>query len=571
MNTTCVRALMLGGILYGLTPARPHAAPASPPAHARRLQWWRDARFGMFIHWGPVSLKGTEIGWSRGNPIPIEEYDRLYLQFNPTNFNAREWARVAKAAGMKYLVFTTKHHDGFCMWDTRQTDFNIMHSPFGRDVVGELAAACRQENLAFGTYHSVCDWHHPDFPLTSPGGRVERQKANLDRYEQYLHAQVRELIQQYGPLLVLWFDVPQRFDRQRGLRLEAWTRSLQPDILINNRSGADGDFDTPEQRIGKYQDQRPWETCMTLCRQWAWKPNDEMKSLKECLQTLVRCAGGDGNLLLNVGPMPDGRIEPRQVARLHEMGAWLARYGQAIYRTRGGPWKPTRACASTRRGNSIFLHVFEWDGERLTLPAIPAQVRQASVLTGGRVAITQTAAHWEVRWLAARSPAPGRGAEGLTARRSAAARPDEIDTIIRLDLDRSAMELPAVSFPSSLKATASNVFQNKEDFAAESAFDGDPHTRWATDAGTRQAWVAWEFAQPRRIRRVRIQEALGKRIQRFEFQYRGADGWETLFTGTEIGPDYTRVFAPVTARAVRLNILAATEGPTISEIRVEDP
>ncbi|MCP5518683.1 MAG: alpha-L-fucosidase [Verrucomicrobiales bacterium] len=134
-----------------------------------RLQWWREARFGMFIHWGPVSLKGTEIGWSRGAQIPVEECDQLYRRFNPTNFNARAWAELARAAGMKYMVFTTKHHDGFCMWDTKQTDFNIMRSPFGRDVVKELAAGCRDQGLRFATYHSVCDWHHPDFPLTSPG------------------------------------------------------------------------------------------------------------------------------------------------------------------------------------------------------------------------------------------------------------------------------------------------------------------------------------------------------------------------------------------------------------------
>jgi len=340
MKTNLMRILpLLATLLAAPTLPAAQAQPATLPANVERLQRWRDARFGMFIHWGPVSLKGTEIGWSRGAQIPLEEYDNLYRQFHPTHFNAREWARIAKTAGMKYLVFTTKHHDGFCMFDTKQTDFNIMHSPFARDVVKELAAACKREGLQFGTYHSVCDWHHPDFPLTSPGGKRKREVSSLDRYEQYLRAQVQELIQNYGPLLIMWFDVPQLFDRERGLRLEAWTRSLQPDIIINNRSGARGDYDTPEQRVGKYQDQRPWETCMTICRQWAWKPNDEMKSLQQCLHSLVLCAGGDGTLLFNVGPMPDGRIEPRQVERLKEMGAWLARYGDTIYRTRGGPWK----------------------------------------------------------------------------------------------------------------------------------------------------------------------------------------------------------------------------------------
>lgn len=422
--------LLLSGL--SLTAETNRLASAPPSAAARRLAWWRDARFGLFIHWGPVSLEGTEISWSRGAQIPIEEYDRLYRQFNPTNFNAMEWMKVARAAGMKYVVFTTKHHDGFCMWDTRQTDYNIMHSPFGRDVVKELAAACKRQGLAFGTYHSVCDWHHPGFPLTSPGGKVRRPVSDLDRYEEYLRAQVAELIHNYGPLLVMWFDVPQEFDRQRGQALVDYTRSLQPDILVNNRSGAPGDYDTPEQRVGKYQDQRPWETCMTICHQWAWKPEDPMKSLKQCLQTLVLCAGGDGNLLFNVGPTPDGRIEARQAERLKEMGAWLAQYGQSIYHTRGGPWKPTQTIASTRRGKTIFLHVFAWDGDRVTLPKLPAKIRHVRVLTGGEAQVLEEA-------------------DKLTVRVSAA-RQQEIDTIIRLDLDRPAMDLPAVSCASPTEA-----------------------------------------------------------------------------------------------------------------------
>jgi len=168
--------------------------------NAAELKEWQDMRFGMFIHWGPVSLKGTEIGWSRGAQIPVEDYDQLYTRFNPTLFNAEEWVQVAKAAVMQYLVFTSKHHDGFCMWDTKQTDFNIMRSPFARDVLKELSAACQIHDIRFSTYHSVCDWHHPDFPRTSPGGRVLREKHDLDRYDAYLRAQVKELITNYVPL-----------------------------------------------------------------------------------------------------------------------------------------------------------------------------------------------------------------------------------------------------------------------------------------------------------------------------------------------------------------------------------
>ncbi len=176
------------------------------------LQRWRDMRFGMFIHWGPVSIKGTEIGWSRGAQVPIEVYDNLYKQFNPLKFNADQWVATARAAGMKYIIFTTKHHDGFCMFDTKQTDYNVMNSAFGRDVVKELAGACKKQGIAFGAYHSVCDWHHPDFPVGSPGGTTKKPHPNLDRYNDYLKKQVAELIHNYGPLITLWFDVPQMFD-----------------------------------------------------------------------------------------------------------------------------------------------------------------------------------------------------------------------------------------------------------------------------------------------------------------------------------------------------------------------
>jgi alpha-L-fucosidase len=257
---------------------------------------------------------------------------------------------------------------------------------------------------------------------------VRRAKSDLDRYTQYLRGQVGELVRNYGPLWVMWFDVPQEFDARRGQALIDLARSIQPDLIVNNRSGAPGDYDTPEQVVGKFQFGRPWETCMTICRQWSWKPDDKMKSLAQCLHTLVLCAGGDGNLLFNVGPMPDGRIEPRQAQRLREMGAWLARYGESIYGTRGGPWKPTKAIASTRRGSTVYVHVLRWEGDTITLPDIPSRVLRASLLGGGRVEWKQTGA-------------------GIAISAAAADR-QEIDTIVKLELDKPALEIPAVSFQS---------------------------------------------------------------------------------------------------------------------------
>jgi alpha-L-fucosidase len=524
-------------------------AAAAPPVSAAALARWQDLRFGMFIHWGPVSLTGHEIGWSRGKETPIEVYDNLYRQFNPTNYNADEWVRVAKAAGMKYIVLTTKHHDGFCLWDTKQTDYNIMNTPFKRDVVRELATACQQQGIAFGTYYSTCDWYHPDFPLTSPGGKVRREKSDIDAYQRYLLAQISELITNCGPLLTIWNDVPQEF-KGRGTATIKMVRELQPDILINNRTGDGGDYDTPEQRVGKYQDDRPWETCMTICRQWSWKPNDDMKSLKQCLQTLVTCAGGNGNLLFNVGPTADGVIEARQVQRLQEMGAWLAKNGESIYGTRGGPWKPSAAIASTRAGNTVFLHLLREDDGAVELPDIARKVKSAALLGGGKVKFSQAG-----------------GKLSLSFDKVAI---DPIDTIIRLELDGSAMDLKAIDLASEIKATASNVYQKQQsEHGPQLAFDNDAHTRWATDSGTKQCWIAADLGKPLTIQRVRIEEALGERVLKFEFQYRAGTEWKTIFTGTKLGHWYQqKLDPPVTAQEFRLNILDATAGPTIADIEL---
>jgi alpha-L-fucosidase len=403
-------------------------------SNEERLAWWRDARFGMFIHWGPVTLKGTEIGWSRGAQVPIEEYDALYKKFNPVNFNADEWVSVAKAAGMKYIVLTTKHHDGFCLWDTHQTEYNIMNSPFKRDVVKELAAACKKQGIRFCTYYSTTDWHNPDFPLTSPGGSVVRTKSDLEAYTTYLKRQVAELLVNYGPLGVLWFDVPQKFDSIRGQGVIDFARTIQPDIIINNRTGAKGDFDTPEQRVGKMQMDRPWETCMTIGQQWAWKPNEKIKSLKQCLQTLILSAGGDGNLLFNVGPNSLGVMETLQVERLKEMGSWLQNNGEAVYGTRGGPFLPGKNLASTRKKNFIYLHVFIFKGNIISLPSIPAKIVSSTLLNGEKVTMTQTK-------------------EKLTFTVPLAAQ-DSISTIIKLELDKPAIDLKVIDPLEGFSATA---------------------------------------------------------------------------------------------------------------------
>ena len=419
---------VIAGSLLGLDVAGAAGNPPYAPPKPEAVKKWQDMRFGMFIHWGPVSLTAYEIGWSRGTQTPIEKYDNLYKDFTPTNFNADEWVKVAKDAGMKYMVLTTKHHDGFCLWNTKETDYNIMNSPFKRDVVKELSEACKKQGIAFGTYYSVCDWHHPDFPLTSPGGGAKREKSDLDSYNRYLLAQIKELVTNYGPLLYIWNDMPQMFGG-RGTNTINMVRALQPDILINDRTGDGGDFGTPEQTIGGFNMNKPWESCMTVSRSgiWAWGgEKDGVKSLEECLLMLIRAAGGDGNVLLNVGPRPDGLIDPLQANRLKEMGQWLAKYGESIYATRGGPYKPAPWGVSTRKGNKIFLHVIKWPSEGgLQLPMLSFKIKSVKKMTGEAVDLNH-----DDKTISLSVPAASR---------------DEIDTVIVLELEDSAMDLAPVS------------------------------------------------------------------------------------------------------------------------------
>jgi alpha-L-fucosidase len=406
-------------------------SPDWPQADPIAVAHWQALRFGMFIHWGPVSLTGKEISWSRGKGTPVEVYDNLYKEFNPTNFNADEWVRIAKAAGMKYIVLTAKHHDGFCLWDSKFTGYNIMNSPFHRDVVKELAEACKKQGIEFGAYYSVPDWYDTNWPTTGPHGSVRRKDSDLDAYEKYLQHQIAELIQNYGPLITIWNDMPAPYGK-RGAETIKLVRRLQPNILINDRTGDGGDYDTPEQKIGKFQLERPWESCMTVSahNHWAWGgTNDGVKSLQACLEMIVRCAGGDGNILLNVGPRPDGVIDPAQADLLKDIGAWLAKNGEAIYGTSGGPWKPTKSLASTRKGNIIFLHVLKPESAMIKLPALPKNVVSATTLAGEKVDFIQNNQAVEIT---------------LPAHQ-----PDPVDTIIRLELEGSAMEIPALDVASS--------------------------------------------------------------------------------------------------------------------------
>jgi len=562
MKSVVLAILALGVCLLLST----HSTRGSePPPYTKvdpeAMSHWRARKFGLFIHWGPNCQKGGEIGWSRQGPrrgrskegtgtIPMEIYDNLYKTFNPTLFDAQEWAQIAKDAGMKYMVFTSKHHDGFSMFDSAVTEYDIMSTPFQRDVVKELSEACKEKNLQFGVYYSPRDWYHADFA-------TERHDAYLSFYM----AQLKELVTNYKPLMVLWFDgldSPRELWKDVPERSFELLRNAQPDIILNNRGGLPGDYDTPEQHIGGFNRTRPWETCMTIANQWSWKPNDQTKSIKQCIQTLLRVVGGDGNLLFNLGPRPDGTFEPEQVARLREMGQWLQQYGNTVYGTRGGPFKPGTWGASTCQDNKIFLFIMNWPGDMdFPLPVLPMEIEACRALTSGDVTMKETA-------------------EGVSLSMKPEDR-DPVATVVELTVAGDAFQIDPVDIhlfgqPLAVRdATASNVFQNREEYCAKKAIDRQDSTRWATDSGTHEAWIELDLGKETTVGAAQVREAFAGRVQSFLWEVPDAEGWKTIHKGNALAEGDIIPLKPVTTRKIRFHITQATEGPTLWEIILYPP
>jgi alpha-L-fucosidase len=391
-----------------------------------RMQWFRDAKFGLFVHWGPCSITATEISWGRDavrtmdirdgqKPseniekygydffIPGDLYDSLYKYFNPVKFDADAWVKTAQDAGMQYIVFTAKHHDGFSNFHTKLSDHSIANTPFKRDIVKELTEACHKVGMKVGLYYSTRDWYHPDYLV---GDNV--------KYDTFYRGQIEELLTNYGAVDVIWFDhVGGRdWSKWKFDELFAMMYERNPNLIINNRSAkfcgaktpedkgpatpeiktmTDGDFYTPEGKIGKMDLAKDWESCIHVGKGWSYRGEEGFKSEEECIKMLVSCTTGGGNLLLNFGPRFDGTFTDAEAKVANAMGQWLKSYGEAIYGTRGGPYKNGEWGGSCHKGKKLYLHVFEWPEEGLKLGALPAKVLSARTLGGGAASVSQTA------------------------------------------------------------------------------------------------------------------------------------------------------------------------------------
>jgi len=375
----------------------------TPEHRDQRMAWWRDARFGMFIHWGVYSVPAgfyhdapvAGIGeWimNRGR-IPVAEYAEFTKQFNPVKFNADDWVRVAKEAGMKYIVITSKHHDGFAMYHSKASKYNIYDAtPFRRDPLAELAAACRKQGVKLGFYYSQAqDWHHPG-GAASGGHWDPAQDGDMLKYIETIAApQVREILTNFGPDVpaVLWWDTPVNMTPEMSEKLLEVVRQCKPEIIMNNRlgGGVRGDTETPEQYIPATGFRgRDWETCMTMNNTWGFKRDDEnWKTVETLIRNLIDIASKGGNYLLNVGPTSEGLIPAASVERLQAVGAWMRVNGEAIYGTTATPFPSLAWGRCTRKvdaaGTTLYLHVFQWPADgKLFVPGLNNQVEGAWLL-----------------------------------------------------------------------------------------------------------------------------------------------------------------------------------------------
>jgi alpha-L-fucosidase len=589
-------------ILAGLamrTPAGPTSsqlpAPAfqdSPALKAERMKWFDEARFGMFIHWGLYSQLGGE--WKEKHvtggaewiqkylEIPSSEYMPLAKSFVAPQFDADAWVKSIADAGVKYICVTTKHHDGFCLWPTKlNQDWNISVTPFGRDgrdPLKELSEACKRHGVTFCIYHSILDWRHPDWPARPPFNDYAKTAPDKERFRAYLHGQLKELFTNYGPIGMIWLDGSwdrQHWTSEDGKQLEDYIRSLQPSVIINNRSGHlppqpkfdfhienaysyvfAGDYISPEGEVpatglpGIH-----WETCQTmqLPNNWGYSRIVGFRTYADLLRQFIDVASKGGNLLLNIGPTGEGAIPPQALGCLGKFGAWMKVNSQAIYGTTSSPFAQLPFDGRcTRKGQTLYIHIFKWpENGSITLPATNTVKRAYLLADPGKPLSFHATAH---------------GIE-ITVPETA---PDPVATVVAVEIEGEPKPLPAPRLISKgIRPEVSSFWPGREaELDASFITDGAPNTMWAAEEQARSASVTIALEAEHPICGIVLSDAPYGRTREFDVEAKTADGWRKIASGTTIGGGLRLPVENVRANALRLHIRKATDTPTLADFQI---
>jgi alpha-L-fucosidase len=554
-----------------------NANAALNSAHEAGLRRFQDAKFGLFLHWGLYTVPAGEWNGNTGlgewfqiqTRMPLAQYSKFAEQFSPAKFDAKEWVKHVKDAGIKYIVITSKHHDGFAMYDSKVSDYNVVKAtPWHHDPMKDLAAACQEADIQFCFYYSIPDWHSPNFPAQYSQRRFHgdpNPNADLEKYVPYMKEQIREILTGYGPIGYLWFDDGGAFegvDRAQRARLihaqeiAEEIHQLQPGCVINDRLGLPGDCDTPEQSIPGTRPRRFFEVCMSLNGHWSYNKNDHRwKDAKTVVHNLVDVVSKGGNYLLGLGPTPEGVFPSEALPVLEGIGQWLGTNSESVYGAGASPFNRMPFDGRcTQKPGTLYLHVFTWPNDNQVLVPIANKVKRAYLLADPRrEALEVTVSQ-----------------DGVTIK-PRAQNLDPIDAVIALEIEGEPKLLAVASqnLAEGKPVEVSSVWPGRENELNKSHItDGDTGTLWAAAQADRSGWVQVDLQKECDVSRASLSDAPYGRTRAFDLEARVNGEWKKVAEGTRIGENLNLSFTPVKAQLFRLNIRNASDTPTLAEFQL---